>query len=194
MQEDKEDMGNDIKILTFTGASGSGKTTIVKELLSRNPSWKNLPSLTSREQRSSDLENEHTYGIPRNELEENERNGELLWLVEAHGNLFGTSKEDVDVALKAPYVSLSILKPECIASLKKYAGEGVLSFYILSPKEDVLRKRLEERREHSKEEIEERIAECKKWDEEAKNSGIPYTFITNDGTVDELVEQVMRLL
>ena len=184
---------SDIKILTFAGASGSGKTTIVKELLSRNPSWKCSPSLTSREKRSSDVENEHTYGILRKDLQEKERQGELLWLVEAHGNLFATSKEDVDAALKDPYVSLSILKPECIASLKEYAGQGVLSFYILSPREDILRKRLEERGGHTTEQIDERILECKKWDEDAKSSGIPYTFITNDGTPDELVGQVMRL-
>ncbi|MDP6704085.1 MAG: hypothetical protein QF775_01215 [archaeon] len=194
MQEDREGLGNKSMIATFTGASGSGKTTVVKKLLEKHPDWSYLTSLTTREQREFDVSGEHQYGVSREKLQTQMENRELLWLVEAHDNLFAISKETVDQAKRGSGIKLSILKPECIPILKEYAPEYVLSFYIVSPKEQVLRKRLEERGEHSNEEIEQRIAECKKWDEQAKNSGVSYIWITNDSTVEELMGQVEEQL
>ena len=101
-----------------------------------------------------------------------------------------TSKEAVETAKKGIGMKVSILKPECIPVLQEYAKDSVIAFYILSPEENILRDRLIERGEHSAEEINQRIKECAEWDEKAKSSGISYVFIANNGTIEELVEQV----
>lgn len=51
---------NKKKIITFTGASGAGKTTMVKELL-KNPQFGLVPSITTRNSRLSDLPGEYEY-------------------------------------------------------------------------------------------------------------------------------------
>ena len=75
-----------------------------------------------------------------------------------------------------------------------YAGkEKVLPFYIRSPDEAVLRSRLEKRGERE-DSIERRLKESKDWDVQADESGIPYFYITNNGTLEEAVGQVKKYL
>ena len=69
----------------------------------------------------------------------------------------------------------------------------MLPFYIRSPPEQLLRARLEKRGETS-ETIERRMKESRNWGGQAERSDIPYVFITNNGTIDEMAEQVRKCL
>lgn len=187
------------QIFTFTGASGSGKSTLVKFLL-QEKGYKLILSSTTRQPRASDLPGEYEYldaaeFIDGAGLVHNEKiSGDFLWTKEYAGNHYGTRKEVVDKALQSPYVSMMILVPEVLPYLLGYAGkEKVLPFYIRSPPESILQTRLEKRGETS-ETIERRIEESRNWDEQAERSDIPYVFITNNGTIDEIAEQVKKYL
>ena len=81
-----------------------------------------------------------------------------------------------------------------IGKLHEYAPGKVLSIFILPPSEEELRRRLVARATESAEEIERRIADCRKWEEEAKKSGVPYRFVRNDRTVEEAVEQIEEII
>ena len=65
---------------------------------------------------------------------------------------------------------------------------------MLSPGEDEIRRRLVGRGEA---EIQKRINDCKKWDEEALTSNIHYIFLKNDEQgigIDKAVKQMMIFL
>jgi len=187
---------NKIKIVTFTGPSGAGKTTIVRELLKRHPEWKMIVSLTSREPRcgeDGDLPGEYRCNVSKKEFLRIRKAGEDLWIESAHGNMYATLKTDVLNALSSKGLSLMQILPVSIPKIREYVPGRVLSIFVLPPGEEELRRRLEKRGE-SPEQIEKRIADCRKWEEEARSSGIPYEFIRNDGTIAEAVEKIEQII
>lgn len=186
-----------IMIITITGPSGVGKTSIAKKLLELVPKMRLVVSLTTREPRASDLPGEYRCNVPRGEFFRDD--GEIpqekfLWVRPAHGNVYGTLRESVDAALSLAIPSLMLLLPETVALLRDYtAGKSVLSFYVKSPDEKELERRLLLRGEDAAI-IQRRIADCRRWDEEAKNSGIPYVFVSNEEPMTGIEKAARNIL
>ncbi|MBD3251876.1 hypothetical protein GF380_05515 [Candidatus Uhrbacteria bacterium] len=65
-------------IVTFTGASGSGKTTIANAILERVPSAQLLTSNTTRNPRPTALPRVDSY-LDRERFEQMEADGHFLW-------------------------------------------------------------------------------------------------------------------
>ena len=181
-----------IKIFTVTGPSGAGKTTIVGELLKRHPEWKMVISLTSRNPRDSDLPGEYRCLVRMDEFLWRDRGGEFIWIVSPHGCHYGTLLADVRKALDSDKPSMMQITPEAVEKLRTYAPGEVLSIFMSPPGEEELRRRLENRGEQP-EAIDRRIADCRKWEEEARESGL-YKFVENNGTVEEVVEKVEQTI
>lgn len=179
------------KILTFTGPSGVGKTTVVRGLLEdKSNDLKIVTSVTTREPRDSDLPGEYMY-ITDQEFTAMEGRGEFLWTAGVHGNKYGTTKSSIQEALVAPGRSLMLLVPEVLDTLYEYTDGKVWSFYILSPPEDILRERLVKRGEKP-EDIIRRISDCKRWDAEARAKGSFYTFVRNEQSVEEAIKKILK--
>lgn len=181
------------KIVTLSGPSGAGKTTIAEELLRRNPDWKIVTSLTSRDPRVSDLPGEYRCNVSQAEFRKREQFGEFIWLVSVHGNRYGTLYHSINRAQDAGHISLMLLTPNVISILLNYARGKVLPFFIVPPGEQVLRKRLKKRGEEDRA-ITKRITDCARWTEEARASGIPYIFIENHGTVAEAASRIEAII
>ena len=176
-----------MKIITITGPSGSGKTVIAGELLKRVSNLRLVVSNTTRKPRDSDLAGEYRHNVDPKEFE---RKQDFIWIVSAHGNTYGTRFDSLNEALRAEHISLMIIVPESVQALLDYAPGRILPFYILPPKEQALRERLKLRGDDEKT-IERRVGDCKKWNEEAKTSGIPYIFIRNDAALEKAVAQFL---
>lgn len=176
------------KILSFTGSSGTGKSTLAKAL-----GFPFVLSTTTRASRPSDNPGEYEY-VTNDYFDEMKRCKGFIWSIPFGGSWYGTKYQPVNHALMSQDYSLMILVPEVVPKLLHYAGtDAVLPFYIRSPLEEVLRSRLEKRGESS-ETIERRLQESKRWDSETESSEIPYVFITNNGTIEGAVEQVRKYL
>lgn len=184
-------------ICTVSGASGVGKSTIVKMLLVRKAA-ELVKSHTTRPPRTADLPGEYKYDVPAKDFD----SAKFLWVVSVHGNLYGTSRESIQDALGclhgglyvvSPIVRLMILTPDGVEKLrlKAYGHEPLVKhFYILSPGEDLIRKRLASRGDDGAS-IDRRVKECQKWDRKAIESDTPYIFIQNDGpSAEAAVSQI----
>jgi len=175
------------KIITLTGASGAGKDTIARAL-----GFPYIISTTTRPPRGDDCPGEYEY-ISSEEFNSLINLKAFAWWHPFAGEFYGTKVEYLKAAQEAPYTSVMILIPERVRDLCKIVpADLVASFYIFSPDLAVQRTRLEQRGD-SPEKIEQRLHE-RSWDAEAEKSGIPYVFITNNGTIDEAVEQVRKYL
>ncbi len=185
-------------VVTISGASGAGKTTIEKSLLKRLTNIEVIVSVTTREKRDNDNPGEYKY-VSKLRFRLRNKLGFFLWTVNIHGNWYGTLESSVKKALKKyDDISLMILVPDRVKNIWDYARErgleeSVISFYILSPSPTALRERLEKRGD-SEFEIAKRIKDCEKWDAEALASDLPYIFIRNDDEIENTVENIISYL
>lgn len=89
---------------------------------------------------------------------------------------------------------IMILTPDAVVKLTSFAegfgcADRIFPFYILSPTQEILRNRLRLRGDEESE-IERRLADCIKWDSEARASGVAYEFVENNGTVEAVSKEI----
>jgi guanylate kinase len=184
-------------IVTLTGVSATGKTTIEKNLRARFDNLKPVISHTTRPPGEGDLLGNYAH-LSEEEFKRMEDAGEFIWAVYIFGNHYGTAFKSLEDTIPEPdTIFLMVLEPDSIKKLRNFSEKiniKVVSFYILSPPPEVLRERLWNRGRETAGLIERRIIEAALWDERAKNSGIPYIFVRNDGEVHEAVDEVVRAI
>jgi len=144
----------------YTGCSGVGKGTIMKELLRRDPNIRLSVSNTTREPRDGEIDGVHYRFVTREEF---------LALADADGyieyaeycdNLYGTPKQHVEELLAAGYdVFLEIEVQGGLQVMEQFPD--VLSIFILPPSIEELENRLRGRGTETEEVIRQRLAEAK---------------------------------
>lgn len=173
-----------IRIITLSGASGAGKSSYCRELLTLAPEDFGLvPSDTDRTPRSRDLPGEYVY-VDGDSFCGRSAAG-YLWIASAHGHSYGTLRSSVLAALRSAERKTGVMPilPDYIGRLRTFLsmeGASVLHFWCLSPDEAVMRERLARRvarGDMTSDEAEGRIVDCRQADDEAVASGIPYLFI-----------------
>ena len=186
---------SDIRIVSFTGPSGAGKTSIIKELLRSNPSWRLVASYTTRGPRDSDLFGEYRCNVHEEEFSDPRKNSKFAWTVSMHGNSYGHLRGSIKSALMGTYPPMWMLTltPDLVLEFLKLSGGRALPIFVLPPEEDILRQRLSKRGE-SEEAIVKRIQDCREWTRDAWASDLPYVFIENNGTIEETARQALKIL
>ena len=182
-------------IVTLTGASAAGKTTIENGLRKRLD-IRPVVSHTTRPPRESDLSGNYAH-VSEAEFKRMKEAGEFIWSVFLFGNYYGTAMKSLEeTALEPDTIFLMLLEPDSVRTLRLFSDRmniKTASFYIISPLPDVLRDRLQKRGDKP-EQIEKRITESAKWDENALKSNIPYIFVKNEGPVEEAVGEILRTI
>lgn len=178
------------KIVSITGSSGSGKSTLFSALLSRFPDrFRSGTNVTTRLPRAGD-EASFRY-VSRGEFDALQMSGAFLWTKENHGNLYGTLRSEVDIALSSDVISLMIISPENIPQLVS-AGHGkVLALHIDSPGDAILRNRLLARGDDV-DSIVRRIRDCQKWDDFVGGLRIPVERLSNTDLPETLIAEAIR--
>lgn len=146
--------------MLYTGCSGVGKGTIMKELLRRDPNIRLSVSNTTRKPREGEIDGVHYRFVTREEF---------LALADADGyieyaeycdNLYGTPKQHVEELLAAGYdVFLEIEVQGGLQVMEQFPD--VLSIFILPPSIEELENRLRGRGTETEEVIRQRLAEAK---------------------------------
>ena len=166
-------------IVSITGPSGVGKTTLMHNLLQKIPGAQPLTSYTTRERRPSDEPGEYIY-VSHDEFDRMARGGAFLWEARTYINRYGTKKEDIDRALSGGFY-MPVLVIDAVKKLYEYAHsvhkeDRARYMYIFIDDEKELRKRFKERGD-APEETEVRIQECRDWNSKAAKSGVPFMYL-----------------
>ena len=150
------------KLIIFSAPSGSGKTTIVKHLLSQ-PEL-NLAfsiSATSRPRRGKEKHGEHYYFMTLSEFKRHIKDDDFLeWEEVYRDNFYGTLKKEVD-RLWAEGKNV-IFDIDVVGGLriKKKFPDQTLAVFVKPPSVDELKIRLKKRSTESDDKINMRIAKA----------------------------------
>ncbi len=132
------------KLIIFSAPSGSGKTTIVKQLLKKEKySLCFSISATSREPRHNETDGIDYYFLSPEEFRSKVDNNEFLeWEEVYKDKYYGTLKEEVERLLNKGRNVIFDVDVVGGLNIKKYYGEKALAVFVQPPSVEVLEQRL----------------------------------------------------
>lgn len=86
-------------LIILTGKTASGKDTIKDALLSKYPNLRRVITTTSRNIRSGEKNGIDYYFITKDEFKDKIKKGQFIEYVQYGGNLYGTTKEELENTL-----------------------------------------------------------------------------------------------
>ncbi|MDO4440838.1 MAG: guanylate kinase [Moraxella sp.] len=144
-------------LFIITAASGTGKTSLVKELLATTDSLKVSISHTTREPRPAETDGVHYHFTTKESFEQLIKDGAFFEYAEVFGNYYGTSKQAVDELLHQGIDVILEIDWQGALQVKEKFSQVVMIF-ILPPSKDALKSRLSNRGQDSIEVINTRLA------------------------------------
>lgn len=196
------------KLLIFSAPSGSGKTTIVRELMARfNTAAQNgehtaalesnrLPGLefsisaTSRAPRGEEKDGVDYHFLTAGEFRRRIDAGDFVeWEEVYEGTFYGTLRSEVESIWARGNVCVFDVDVAGGVCLKQIFGRSAMSFFIMAPSAEELRRRLVGRGTDSPESIGRRLAKA---DSETRRAG-EFDHIVVNGVVADAVDEISRI-
>lgn len=177
------------KLYVYSGASGVGKGTIMKELLKADDSICLSVSATTREPRPEEKNGIHYYFISREEFDSIVAEGGFMEHATYCNNSYGTLKSEVEEKLAAgKNVFLEIDVQGALNIIKDYPD--CVSIFIMPPSFETLEKRLRARNTETETQIRNRLETAMR---EIKLSEVYDYCVVNDD-LDKAVEDVLAIV
>jgi guanylate kinase len=132
------------KLIIFSAPSGSGKTTIVKHLLTANSNLGFSISACTRDRRGRAEQNgKDYYFLTPEDFKEKIDNDEFVEWEEVYvGAFYGTLKSEIERVWASGKHVLFDVDVQGGLKLKKYYGDKALAIFVKVPDEETLRQRL----------------------------------------------------
>jgi guanylate kinase len=147
-------------LFVVTGASGTGKTTLVKEALATIPDLSFSVSATTRAPRVGEVDGRDYHFVSQERYAELVAAGAFLEWAEVYGNRYGTLREPVESALARGESILLEIDAQGAAQVRAAMPEAVFIF-ILPPSIETIEARLRGRSTDSEAIIQRRLADAR---------------------------------
>ena len=147
------------RLFILSGPSGSGKDTILKQVLEKRPQIQLSISSITRDMRVGEQEGEKYHFISREEFEDLLGKDMFLEHNIFVGNYYGTPKQPVEQCLSEGRDMIVEVDVNGAAQVKKKMPEAI-SIFIMPPSFEVLKKRLDKRGTEKPEVLEKRLFEA----------------------------------
>lgn len=132
------------KLYVITAPSGTGKTTLNRRLVSEVSDLEFSISHTTRQQRMGEINGDHYWFVTKSEFEALVSAGNMLEWANVFGNLYGTSKSEIDRILSKDHSALLEIDVQGWQQAKVLIPDAV-SVFIMPPSIADLWQRLERR-------------------------------------------------
>ena len=142
--------------IAVTGPSGSGKTSVCKALLETFPQLRFSVSLTTRPPRPMEADGKDYHFVTEAEFHDRINRGDLIEWAENFGQLYGTSRETMEAALKGGHDLLLDVDTRGARALKR-AWPGGIFVFVIPPSIKELERRLRGRGSETEETIRRRF-------------------------------------
>ncbi len=176
-------------LIVVSGFSGSGKGTIMKELLKRYDNYALSVSATTRQPREGEADGREYFFKTREEFEKMIAEEELIEYARYVNNYYGTPKAYVEEQLAAGKDVILEIELQGALKIKEKFPEALLLF-VTPPSVAELKRRLVNRGTETAEVIEQRM---KRAEQEAEGMESYDYYVVND-VLDACVEDVHRII
>ena len=179
------------KLIIFSAPSGSGKTTIVKRLLSTFPQFEFSISATSRQPRGEERNGVDYFFLTQDEFRQKvAENAFVEWEEVYNGTCYGTLRSEmVRIWAKGNVIIFDVDVMGGI-NLKRIFGDDACSIFIKAPSVDALRERLIGRGTDSAETIEKRVAKA----EFELSKASEFDFVVVNDILDNAVAETEQII
>jgi guanylate kinase len=163
-------------LFIISAASGTGKTSLVKALREAEPDIVLSISHTTRPPRPDEVDGQHYYFVDRVRFERMLKADAFLENAEIYGNLYGTSREGINLAFEQGLDVLLEIDWQGAQQVRRLIT--AVGIFILPPSLDALKARLTNRGQDSAAVIARRMAKAE--DEIAHAVEYDYVIINKD--------------
>lgn len=180
-------------LLVVSGPSGAGKSTVCHEVLARlgeEGIWS--ISATTRPPRGQECDGHDYHFVSRERFEQMIARDELLEWAEYLGNLYGTPRRPVEMAMNAGQVMVLEIDVQGGCQVAQRLPQSVRVF-LLPPDDQELARRLIGRKTETAEQQARRLAKAHQEIEAARQTGCYPYFVTNH-TIEETVRDILRIV
>ncbi len=146
-------------LFVFSAPSGSGKTTVVKEILKAYPEFMFSISATTRKKRDVETDGKDYFFITNEDFEDRIKNDafveyELIY----DNNYYGTLKSEVDKCLAAGKCMVFDMDVKGALSIKRIYKDKAVLIFVNPPSKNAIIQRLKLRATETQADLDKRIA------------------------------------
>lgn len=126
------------KIIALIGEAGSGKDTIMRNVLKVRPGLHEIVSCTTRPMREGEREGVNYFYLTKEAFAEKVINGEMFEATSFNGWFYGTTKQSMDETV----VNIGVFNPEGIEALLESNEVDVTVYYVCATDKNRLLRQL----------------------------------------------------
>lgn len=175
-------------IICLVGPSASGKSFICDEL-ERNPLFKKVRAMTDRSPRSNEVQGKEYLFVSQEEFRYTEESGRLFESTVYAGHKYGIAKEEIESIWEEGRIAIKPVDINGAKAIKAAFPDRTLTLFVRRDKEELLKCLIE--REIP---ISEKTKRILSLDNEYANEAFCDWTISNNGSLEHAVEQVLRLV
>lgn len=176
-------------LIVISGASGTGKGTVCKELLARERGVAFSVSATSRAPREGEQDGREYYFRTRAEFEAMIAEGAFLEYADVYGNYYGTPLAPIEARRRAGEDILLEIDTQGALNVMERCPDGTFIF-LLPPSLEELRRRITGRGTESEESLARRLAAAR----DEIRLGRRYRYAVLNDTVEDATARIQTIL
>ena len=176
-------------LILVSGASGTGKGTVCKKLLSEMPEMYYSISATTRQPRDGETDGVEYFFITVDDFKKKIAEGKFLEYAEVYGNFYGTPLYKIEENLNSGRNVLLEIDTQGALKVMEKIPEGVFIF-LLPPSLEELYSRIKKRGTEDEETLKRRFDAAKSEIEVGKK----YQYAVVNDTVDAAVDKIKSII
>ena len=176
------------KLFVVSGASGVGKSTVLKHLMAEHSNLLFSVSATTREPRPGEVDGVHYYFITHDKFQDMIRQDAFLEYDAHAANYYGTPLDQLEEKLSRGDVILDV-EPAGAKIVKEKRPEAILIF-VMPPSVEELERRLRSRGDTPEDQIALRM-ERAKWEMDQRSW---YNHVVVNDVLDDCVNEMAKII
>ena len=166
-------------LYVISAPSGTGKTSLVKALIEKDPSIRLSVSTTTREPRANEVNGKDYFFVKKEDFDKQINNNEFLEWAYVYGNFYGTSATLVKNSINRGEKVLLEIDWQGAFQIKQRCNKHSLTLiFVAPPSLETLKERLQKRGQDKLTVITKRLAAAK--EEMAKSDNFDYVIINDN--------------